>query len=1089
MNINRGCKCDPGYSGHDCSVRECPRGPDPRLSTSNQEVVKFVCTCPGGGCGGKFILRYMGLSTNTVLSPTSTAAKLATALMTAQGLRSSSSNSPYSISPITVTGADGTTTDTLCSISATKITTISFRLQRGDVPPIGLYANALTGGSIYFQTTQTLSCDCTSGSTTCKGNFRVGFDKQVSASIDCKAVASTVATALSSMATVTSAQVSGIAVVGGGTGPVCVDNAVTSTQITINAPFGNVPPIGLYSSVVTTSGSSLSTADTATPLTISTNDGNSVNMKLCNGVGSCNFQTGVCKCPFGFESDSDLGPCGLVTYNTSQFSGLSRCPGIVDYYQRDASGRWFDRQQKENYKPRLYLSLNPTYVSNSNQLYPSLYRNMTVSVIRWYNWPVNDRFAYAFPPFVDNKVDGVTVLNLTSNSSAGPILFDRSKNNLFFIDTHPVRPFIGKYSLSLGNGGVYTRFYEIAATIFGFTMDSRLNQRFLYWTVPGTTRTADGKIYKVSMDATAPVTSPTLLSTTIGQASVIDPKGIAIHFPTNKIYWVDVKLKVDGVTWQNVLSSCNLDGSGYYLFAAYENVRGHPVGSLTDIAINFKQNNTAYIIDTGNPGVIATNLDTNIQVNSTTLIDHFLYMMPMYVIANRTTMVTPAIKVPKYLFIDDYSSMVLWSDNTTIGYEYYLQTPGLYGGVAYGPKINPNDKNMQQPYSKDYLKPVGMYIDRGLGIVQFDGYQDCYGQGVCMGFSGNFICKCYDGYEGDCQAKTCPTGKAWWSEPAVNNIAHDEYIECSGRGACNKKTGDCICQVGYEGEACERMSCPITYNGDVPSYCNGNGRCLSMRSLALQSTTAEMISSPITYGSTPNSATTWDSDMIYTCAADTYDYIHDYGRIGSVSDRLLYDIYGNKEIKSYTGHDLSKIKCAQGTTNSPPFVPETYRLICNANSGWFTLKWRNLVSNPIYYSWSLTQLEIELQLFYKIGNVDVVFSTDQATSTPISAFNGTICSSNNYKIDIKIMEYATTHSLITVNATGDGFDYNTLYLQRYQLFQGVLAECSGNGLCDYTSGRCTCEPGFGPSDGYGNSGSRDDCGYFTGIGHSNMQGN
>jgi hypothetical protein len=92
MNINRGCKCDTGYSGHDCSVRECPRGPDPRLSTSNQEVVKFVCTCPAGGCGGKFILRYMGLSTNTVLSPTSTAAQLATALMTAQGLRSSSSN-------------------------------------------------------------------------------------------------------------------------------------------------------------------------------------------------------------------------------------------------------------------------------------------------------------------------------------------------------------------------------------------------------------------------------------------------------------------------------------------------------------------------------------------------------------------------------------------------------------------------------------------------------------------------------------------------------------------------------------------------------------------------------------------------------------------------------------------------------------------------------------------------------------------------------------------------------------------------------------------------------------------------------------
>ena len=136
----------------------------------------------------------------------------------------------------------------------------------------------------------------------------------------------------------------------------------------------------------------------------------------------------------------------------------------------------------------------------------------------------------------------------------------------------------------------------------------------------------------------------------------------------------------------------------------------------------------------------------------------------------------------------------------------------------------------------------------------------------------------------------------------------------------------------------------------------------------------------------------------------------------------------------------------------------------------------------------MKQLEIELQLFYRMGDVEVVYAESQTTTTPQIVRTGTICNSNNYNIDIKIMEFATTHSLITIHSSGDGFDTNALYLSRYQLFQGTLAVCSGNGLCDYTTGRCKCGPGWGPSDGYGNSGPRDDCGFFVGIGNSNMKG-
>ena len=44
-------------------------------------------------------------------------------------------------------------------------------------------------------------------------------------------------------------------------------------------------------------------------------------------------------------------------------------------------------------------------------------------------------------------------LNMSSNSSAGPLFVDYSSNYLFFMDLHPHYPFIGKVSLDLADPG------------------------------------------------------------------------------------------------------------------------------------------------------------------------------------------------------------------------------------------------------------------------------------------------------------------------------------------------------------------------------------------------------------------------------------------------------------------------------------------------------------------------------------------------------------------------------------------------------------------------------------------------------------
>jgi hypothetical protein len=50
------------------------------------------------------------------------------------------------------------------------------------------------------------------------------------------------------------------------------------------------------------------------------------------------------------------------------------------------------------------------------------------------------------------------------------------------------------------------------------------------------------------------------------------------------------------------------------------------------------------------------------------------------------------------------------------------------------------------------------------------------------------------------------------------NTAHQQ-LECSGKGVCNRGTGQCKCPPGYTGDACQRRQCP--------KDCSGHGVCQS----------------------------------------------------------------------------------------------------------------------------------------------------------------------------------------------------------------------------------------------------------------------
>jgi len=105
----------------------------------------------------------------------------------------------------------------------------------------------------------------------------------------------------------------------------------------------------------------------------------------------------------------------------------------------------------------------------------------------------------------------------------------------------------------------------------------------------------------------------------------------------------------------------------------------------------------------------------------------------------------------------------------------------------------------------------------------------CSGHGSC---GVNDHCTCYSRPNGDvawtshdCSERTCPKSAAWVAVATAANEAHPE-VECSNKGICNRKTGECDCFDNYDGIACERTVCP--------NDCNGRGVCYTQKQLAVE---------------------------------------------------------------------------------------------------------------------------------------------------------------------------------------------------------------------------------------------------------------
>jgi len=414
------------------------------------------------------------------------------------------------------------------------------------------------------------------------------------------------------------------------------------------------------------------------------------------------------------------------------------------------------------------------------------------------------------------------------------------------------------------------------------------------------------------------------------------------------------------------------------------------------------------------------------------------------------------------LYMDGKYGILLWADTKQQQVNFYRYT-GKFNNT-FGEVYTPERQIDNWPGYYPKI-PVGITVDDGMGVPRWGNYLDCYGHGTCLGLAGKWRCECFYGYYGDCQSKECPRGRAWFSEPIVDNIAHDQLLECSNKGRCDQYTGTCQCQRGFEGAACERMSCT---NAQFDDVCNGNGRCLSMRDMAAMAKNEYGEPTPLEYGSTPHSAETWDADMIHGCVGDTYGYVNTYHNITTYEGRFL------TELSCPNGYNTRTLDKLYGTVNGSRTIQnytifrEIQSLQCVAINGSFSLKFRGKETPIMSSNTSVSQLQSYLMDLRNIGNLQLQSS--------LSSYN--ICHSAGYQtINITFLTELGKIPLLTVGSQNFTGSPGTVSISRVQEGSGELYECAGHGTCDRTSGSCICAPFWGSSNGFGSAGTRGDCGH------------
>jgi len=329
--------------------------------------------------------------------------------------------------------------------------------------------------------------------------------------------------------------------------------------------------------------------------------------------------------------------------------------------------------------------------------------------------------------------------------------------------------------------------------------------------------------------------------------------------------------------------------------------------------------------------------------------------------------------------------------------------------------------------------------DPTANIQNCPGLISCSGHGQCLQ-NPTYVCACETGWQGaDCSQRSCPSDIAWFDKPSGDDVAHlNDYVECSGKGNCDRTSGICVCEPQFSGIACNRLYC-----SSINAYdCSGHGACYDMQTLA--TINAAKLGNPlISYGTNPNDPATWDAKRIFGCVCNPF----------------------------WTSFDCSQRTCPIGVD------PETVTIERQS----LTCTIERLSGSPPTVSMSILGNNFSVPATINTDNLQGILSSFLGVGTIVVKNNpgapNVFCTEQTGAFLIEFPTLRVNRPLISLSATY----LSGLVVGTYELQKGAwqTGECSNRGLCNRANGICSCFTGYGTSDGNGNIGTLPDCGYRT----------
>jgi hypothetical protein len=223
------------------------------------------------------------------------------------------------------------------------------------------------------------------------------------------------------------------------------------------------------------------------------------------------------------------------------------------------------------------------------------------------------------------------------------------------------------------------------------------------------------------------------------------------------------------------------------------------------------------------------------------------------------------------------------------------------------------------------------------------------------------------------------------------------------------------------------------------------------------------------YGADPLSTSTWDADMVHGCHCDGFP---EWNSTSLQGDRGLL-----------VGHACGLRTCPSGPDPFGGAVSslEEQSILCTASGGVFSLSFRGVSTPPLDFDVTVAELAGALEDLASIGLVTV---TQQGSGADARVCGWTDGAPRETRIrfrtelgDVPLL-VGDAHFLMGPNL---GTTPAQLTIREVAPGRATVRECSGQGVCDRSTGLCSCAASWLSSNGEGDLGGRGDCGARRGA--------